>query len=76
MKPPGRPKGTPNRITAEVREVFAKAFHSLQLNEAEPYHLVSWAKKNPKEFYQLASKLIPAELSGTFNGSLTIRWDE
>jgi hypothetical protein len=64
----GRQKGTPNKVTASVKEVFANVFHSLQ--DDEQNCLAAWAKKNPTDFYKLASKLIPTELTGAGGADL------
>lgn len=61
IKTGGRVKGTPNKITATVRETFERVFNELQ--EGKVADLGTWAKKNPTEFYKLVSKLIPAEMS-------------
>lgn len=67
---PGRPKGTPNKLTRTVREVVLDTFNKIQL---DPKHnLESFAKANPKEFYQIAAKLIPTEVTATVEGSITI----
>lgn len=58
----GKPKGAVNKTTKLVKEVFAEVFSELQLDpEAK---LSAWGKKNPTEFYKLASKLIPIQLAG------------
>jgi hypothetical protein len=59
-----RPKGSGNKIGTEMREHFIKAFHHLQLDEKKPFHLVRWAEQNPKDFYGIASKLFPLEVTG------------
>lgn len=59
-----RPKGSGNRIGADIKESFQKAFHHLQIDDKKPFHLVRWAEKNPKEFYAIASKLFPLEVTG------------
>jgi hypothetical protein len=55
----------PNKITRTVRVSFEEAFRSLNLDPDQPYALVNWAKKNPTEFYRLASKLIPVQVAAT-----------
>ena len=55
----------PNKITRTVRVSFEEAFRSLNLDPSQPYALGEWAKKNPTEFYRLASKLIPVQVSAT-----------
>jgi hypothetical protein len=54
----GRPKGTPNKLTATVKDVFTTVFTELQ-SDSE-VNLKAWGKDNPTEFYKLCSKLIPA----------------
>jgi hypothetical protein len=58
-----RPKGSPNKIGAELKEHFLKAFHYLQIDETKPFHLNQWAQDNPKDFYALTSKLFPTEIN-------------
>lgn len=66
----GRAKGTPNKLTVTVKQAFEQAFKDLQADPKQPYHLLNWAKENQTDFYKLASKLIPEEISG--NVALTI----
>jgi hypothetical protein len=56
----GRGKGTPNTTTRTVREQLTQAFDLLQQDETA--NLLSWAKRNPTEFYKLAAKLIPIQV--------------
>lgn len=56
----GRPKGTPNKMTASAREAFALAFDRSGGFAA----LTQWAKKNRTEFYKLYARLIPVEHVG------------
>lgn len=56
----GRKKGTPNKITKAFREAVLTVFGDLG-GEA---HLLKWAKDNPTEFYKIAARLIPTELTG------------
>lgn len=59
---PGKPKGAVSKTTKLVKEVFAEAFTELQSDKE--VKLAAWGKKNPTEFYKLASKLIPIQLAG------------
>lgn len=61
--PNGRPAGSQNKLTKTVRETVLNVFNELQ--EDAQHNLKSFAKENPKEFYQIASKLIPNEITGT-----------
>lgn len=63
----GRQKGTPNKVTATVRQSFTEAFH--HVNQG-PSSLAQWGRANPDKFYPLAAKLIPIDV--TSNGE-TIR---
>ena len=56
----GRPKGIPNKLTKTVKETVLAAFNELQ--EDPKANILEWGKENPKEFYQIAAKLIPTEI--------------
>jgi len=57
----GKPKGAINKTTRLVKETFAQVFSDLQ---DDPHvNLTAWAKREPTEFYKLASKLIPAQMT-------------
>lgn len=70
-KAPGRPPGTQNKLTKTVRQAVLDAFHELQ--EDTDHKLTSWAKKEPTEFYKIASKLIPTEISGSVKQIIVAR---
>jgi hypothetical protein len=59
--PTGRPNGATNHLTKTVKSVVLEAFNKLQ--EHPTANIVTWAEKNPKDFYLIASKLIPTEVS-------------
>lgn len=60
---PGKPKGATNHLTRTVKESVLEAFNELQ---SDPKHkLISFAKAYPRDFYNIAAKLIPTELTGT-----------
>lgn len=65
--PNGRGKGTPNKLTKTVRETILEAFNTLQ--EDPKVNIISFAKNYPRDFYQIAAKLIPTEIRGTINTS-------
>ncbi len=58
----GRPVGAKNVISRSVKDCIAEAFHQLQKDPENK--LEAWAKREPTEFYKIASKLIPTELGG------------
>jgi hypothetical protein len=74
----GRKKGTPNRETLTVKAAVAKVFADLQeeSREGKPkyegVHLRSWAMEQPTEFYKIAARLIPTEVSGGMNHTIQI----
>lgn len=53
----GRQKGTKNKLSRTIKQVFESAFEELQKHKAAS--LPAWAKSNPSEFYKLAARLIP-----------------
>ena len=59
----GRPKGAQNQLTKTVKETVLSVFNELQGDEKN--NLKSFAEKYPRDFYQIAAKLIPTELTGT-----------
>lgn len=62
----GRKPGVPNKLPKTVKEGFLNAFIELQNDPKN--NILEFARKNPKLFYALATKLIPTELKGAFNG--------
>ena len=57
----GRTKGTPNKVTASIKEAFMIAFDK----RGGIAGLMEWADENPTHFYQIIGKLIPQEVSKT-----------
>src|SRR5688572_25781079 len=68
---PGRPHGAVNKTSRIVKEVFAEVFTSLQNDKTA--NLKAWAKKNPTDFYKLASKLIPLQVAGDHDNPLEVQ---
>jgi hypothetical protein len=58
----GRKPGSQNKLTRTVKDVVLATFNSLQNDKA--HNLEAFAKKNPRDFYQIAAKLIPTEIKG------------
>lgn len=73
---PGRPKGSPNKTTASVKEAICEAFERRGGVDA----LVTWAQNNETEFYKLWGKLVPKDVEiagkdgGPIEATVTIRW--
>ena len=55
----GRTKGTPNKVTASMREAWREAFDRLGGVDS----LVAWGQTEPTEFYRLVTKLIPQDVT-------------
>lgn len=53
----GRPPNSPNKFTT-LKQAFLNAFVEMG-GEAE---LTSWAKKNPKDFYQMVKVMLPRQV--------------
>lgn len=58
---PGRPVG-PNKLSKTVKETVLQVFNELQQDPENG--LLNFAKKYPRDFYAIAAKLIPTEISG------------
>jgi len=66
----GRTKGTPNALTKTVRETVLSVFQELQ---ADPKHdLKAFAKESPRDFYQIAARLIPTEITGSLQQTFKV----
>jgi len=67
---PGRPKGVQNKITRTVKETVLSVFNDLQ---ADPKHnLKKFAENYPRDFYTIAAKLIPTEISAKIESSVPV----
>ena len=66
----GRPKGAVNHLTRTVRETVLNVFNQLQKDKVA--NLKAWAKAEPTEFYKIASKLIPTEITGTVKNVIEV----
>lgn len=68
---PGRPKGSPNKLTASIRSAIVEAFDQL----GGVPSLVTWGQENPTDFYSLWGRLAPkdVEVGGPDGGALIIK---
>lgn len=58
--PSGRPKGAANIVTKTVKQTVLEVFNALQ---KDPKHnLKAFARKYPRDYYNIAAKLIPTEV--------------
>lgn len=60
---PGKQPGTLSKLNRTVKETVLAVFNDLQ--EDPQVSLAAWAKNEPTEFYRIAAKLIPTEITGT-----------
>lgn len=67
---PGRPVGTPNKMTSSFKRMMQHTVERLG-----PEFLIDWARENPGEFYRVASKLIPTmtQVSGVDGEAIEFR---
>lgn len=63
---PGRPKGSPNKTTASVKEALKAVYAEHGGDKA----LLAWAKDNETEFYKLWGRMLPQEVSGPDGGPI------
>lgn len=69
----GRQKGVQNQITKTVKETVLDVFNKIQ--EDPKVNLEQFAKKYPRDFYMIAAKLIPTEITGTLKTTLRAKID-
>lgn len=70
----GRKKGVQNKMTATVKETVLSVFQDIQSDPKN--NLLAFAKKHPRDFYQIAAKLIPTEVSGSVKHIIKVTVDE
>lgn len=64
----GRKAGTPNKISATVKQNVINVFDKLGGED----HMINWAMDNPNQFYNLYAKLMPTQSEiGTIDGQDT-----
>lgn len=75
---PGRPKGIPNGITSELKDMIRQA-----LDKAGGVdYLARQADENPAAFMSLVGKVLPKELTGKDGGpiqgslTVTVAWED
>ena len=64
----GRQLVVVNKLTTTVKERVLEVFNYL-LEDSEA-NLFKWAKNEPTEFYKIAAKLIPTEISAKLDGKI------
>lgn len=69
--PNGRKRGEPNKLTKTVKDCVLNTF--LELQNDPKYDLMAFAKKFPKEFYQISAKLIPQDIKAQVESVSSIK---
>lgn len=64
----GRKKGTPNKISRDVKEMLLVAFTKLGADE----FLIKQGKRNPKSFLSLLGRVIPTQVTGPNDGPIQV----
>lgn len=65
---PGRPKGLPNKVTAEAKQMILEA-----LSKAGGVdYLVAKAESHPAAFMSLVGKVLPLQVQGDPNAPLSL----
>jgi hypothetical protein len=62
----GRPKGVPNKMTAQVKEMILAALEKAGGVD----YLVAQADENPTAFMSLVGKVLPLQLTGADGGAI------
>jgi len=67
----GRQKGTPNKVTAELKDMILQALD----NAGGVEYLQKQANDNPAAFLTLVGKVLPMTVNGSgAGGEIVIRW--
>ena len=75
--PKGKPVGALNKVSSTVKQKFVDVFLDLQV--APQFALREWAMSSPQnltEFYKMATKLFPVEISAEVAHSYVMRTPE
>lgn len=67
---PGKQAGTVPRLNKTVKETVLAVFNDLQTDPKTG--LKSFAVKYPRDFYAIAARLIPTELTGTLKHIINV----
>lgn len=68
--PKGRERGKQNKLTKTVKETVLAVFNDIQSDPK--VNLLSFARNYPRDFYAIAAKLIPTEISGNIEQTIEV----
>lgn len=69
----GRPKGSKNKSTTDLRQAYLNAFDNMQATDSEGRKQTGqeafqlWAQANPSDFYKICGKLIKTSIDLTID---------
>ena len=69
---PGRPKGSPNKTTALLKDAILKAAESAGGSQGMVGYLQVQAMENPGPFMALLGKVLPMQVTGSNDGPLQV----
>ena len=74
IKTGGRQKGTPNKITRDIREAVLQSFEIV----GGAQYLAEQARLNPTAYLSLVGKVLPLQVTGADDGpvKLTVAWSK
>jgi hypothetical protein len=72
----GRPKGSPNKITADLKRAILEAAEAAGGPQGTVGYLTAQATANPASFMTLLGKVLPLDVSGNVGFSVTISRDD
>lgn len=70
--PRGRQRGTPNKLTGELKDMILQAL----ANKGGVAYLESCAAEHPTAFLTLVGKVLPLQVTGENGGALRITWEQ
>lgn len=65
----GRVKGTPNKLTTAFKTAVLTVYQGIGGDDA----FTAWAQENQTEFYKIAARLIPTEVSGPDGDAIPLK---
>lgn len=71
----GRQAGTPNKVTAQLKDIILTALHEAHEEGAVAY-LKERATSTPAAFMTLVGKVLPLQLTGEDGGAIKMEWAE
>lgn len=74
IKTGGRKKGTPNKITRDIREAVLQSFETV----GGAAYLAEQARTNPTAYLTLVGKVLPLQVTGESGGpvKVTVEWSK